>query len=76
VRDRSATLKLFAGLLKVELREEVLAGPAKDELKKLGDDWNREVEQRFRAERASVVEEIEQARQIKKMVAPEGTGDL
>lgn len=74
VRDRNGTMKMFAETLGVEMNVDEFTGPVEGELRKIGDAWNDEAEQRFRAERGDFLGRIESARQAKKIVAPEGMG--
>ncbi len=74
VRDRNATIKMFADILKVELNIAQFAAPMAGELQKIGDAWNIQAEQRFRASHAEFLRNIEVARQIKQLIVPEGQG--
>jgi LPS sulfotransferase NodH len=65
VSNREQTLRLFAGVLGIELTPETLAGKSAQPLKKIGDEWNNEVEKRFRAEAEPLVSRIEADRKIK-----------
>ena len=66
VRDRNGTLGMFAEAMGVQMELERFAVPAAGELRKISDAWNKEAEQRFRAERADFLRRIEAERLVKK----------
>lgn len=63
--SRTALIDLFAKSLEVDVRPEHLAAESPKELKKIGDDWNLEAEQRFRATAKDFVREVEVGRLVK-----------
>ncbi len=65
VRDRNGTLGMFAEAMGVQMELERFAVPAAGELRKISDAWNKEAEQRFRAERADFLRRIEAERLVK-----------
>lgn len=66
VKDRLGTIKLFADALKVDVSDATLNGSAIGELKRVGDDWNKETVRRFQAERAEFLAEIAKDRLVKR----------
>ena len=54
MRNRAATISLFADAMRVNLPADQLALPQPGELRKIGDDWNRAAELRFRDEEDGV----------------------
>jgi LPS sulfotransferase NodH len=73
VKSREAVLALFADALNISRPQGHTAPPAPP-LKKIGDDWNDEVEKAYRKERGSVVAKIEEARLIKKLIIAQSQG--
>jgi LPS sulfotransferase NodH len=69
VRDRLGTIRRFATALGVPFDPAQFSAPPRDELQKIGDDWNQEAEQRFRQDNAAYLAAVEARRAIKKAVA-------
>lgn len=69
VADRPGTLRLFAEALGVELEQSCYTQPHESEHSKIGDDWNEEVERRFRQSRPAFVARAEAQRQIRQLPA-------
>jgi LPS sulfotransferase NodH len=65
IAGRNATLKFFADRLNVVLPPEIYAAPGQDELQKIGDSWNVELEARYRDEHAAFLAGIESRRLVK-----------
>jgi trehalose 2-sulfotransferase len=76
VSNRKQTLRIFAHALDVELTTETLPGQAERSLVKIGDDWNDEMEQRFRNEAEVLVAKVEANRKIKSYIAGRANGEL
>jgi LPS sulfotransferase NodH len=74
VADRNATLRFFTAIMGLDIDASEFLAPGKDELQKIGDDWNLEAERQFRAEHAGFLNRIEAGRLVRKLVAPEGQG--
>jgi LPS sulfotransferase NodH len=66
VRDRATTLAMLADAVRVDLTAEQFAAGAEQELHKIGDDWNRRAEQRFRREQRDFVWDLELQRLIRR----------
>jgi LPS sulfotransferase NodH len=71
MRDPETTLRQFAEALEVDLSVDALgiAGPQHE---KIGDDWNRDTETRFRHEEAGLVADVESRRLIRRQPGEPG----
>jgi LPS sulfotransferase NodH len=66
VRSSTTAISIFADAMRVDLPVGQLAGSESGALRKIGDDWNRTTELRFRREEAEFVRNIEARRLIKR----------
>ncbi|PPQ39239.1 Stf0 family sulfotransferase [Rhodopila globiformis] len=66
VRDCRTTLAIFADALRVVLVEGDFDANRTGELQKVGDEWNRDAEQRFRKERRDFFWDLEAQRRIRR----------
>ncbi|MGE4481626.1 MAG: Stf0 family sulfotransferase [Acidocella sp.] len=67
VKNRETTLELFFDRLGLKDQQKEIETLIATELQKVGDCWNDETEQRFRAERASSIAEFEDSRLVRKL---------
>jgi LPS sulfotransferase NodH len=65
VANRLNTLHLFARVLEVDPKDLTLLPAARDEVKKIGDNWNLEAEKLFRADQQRFIADIERNRIVK-----------
>lgn len=70
VADRNATLRYFAEIMGQDINAPEFFAPGRDELQKIGDDWNLEAERRFRAGHFAFLNQIEAARLVRKIAQP------
>jgi len=64
VQDRLATIQKFASAVSVDIRDDEAKKGQKNELKKIGDNWNRAAEALFREENQSYLEGLDNKRLI------------
>ncbi|SHE46748.1 Stf0 sulphotransferase [Acidocella aminolytica 101 = DSM 11237] len=67
VKNREATLELFFSRLNINNKSETINALVANELQKVGDYWNEETEQRFRAERAESIAKFEASRLVREL---------